>query len=158
VPATSSVSADAATTVPPRPAGSTEDGLSLPEGDQPEVLGPLGSTEIEIDTDDGSVQIGAGEVPDIVPDEFPVPDGFVVQLATDVGDQAGFSGTSQLGFDELVELYRTGLPEAGYEVTEGQFIDGRVAVFGFDGRDGAGQVAISSAPGGEWSVLVTFQR
>jgi hypothetical protein len=97
-------------------------------------------------------------VPDIVPDEFPVPDDFVVQLATDVGDQAGFSGTSQLGFDDLVDLYRTGLAAAGYAVTEEQFVADTVAVLGFDGPDGRGQVAISGAPGGGRSVLVTFER
>lgn len=122
------------------------------------MLGPLGSTEVELDTGEGTVQIGSGEVPDVVAEGFPVPDDLTVQLSTDVGDQAGFSGVSQQSFDELVELYRTGLPAAGYEVTEDQFVAGRLAVFSFDGPDGSGSVVISSAPGGGQSVLVTFER
>lgn len=157
VPATASVLPDPTTTSATRSIGTLEDGRPLPEGDQPAVIGPLGSTEVDIETDTGSVQIGSGDVPAIVPDGFPIPSDFVVQLATEAGDQAGFSGTSQAAFGELVEFYLGGLSEAGYAVTEDQLVEGTVAVLGFDGPDGRGQVAISGAPSGGRSVLVTFE-
>lgn len=128
----------------------------LPEGDEPEVLGPLGDTEIELETDEGVVQIGSGDVPDVVPAGFPLPDDLVVQLASQAGDEAGFSGVSEVEFDELVDFYAVELAAAGYETEQTQFVDGVVAVFEFVGSAGGGSVAISSAPGGGRSVLVTF--
>jgi hypothetical protein len=124
---------------------------------EPQGLGPLGSTEIEIDTGSGTVQIGDGDVPDVVPLEFPLPRDLDVQIASDLGDQVGFSGVSQLGFDELVALYRTGLSTGPFEVVAERIVNDTVAVFTFDGDAGEGEVAISGAPGGGHSVLVTFE-
>lgn len=128
----------------------------LPVGDEPEVLGPLGETEVEFETEDGLVQIGAAEVPDGVSDDFPIPDGLEIQLASQAGDDAGFSGISDLTFAELVAFFDAELPAAGYDSTQTQLTDGVVAVYEFDGPDGAGNIVISSAPGGGRSVLVTF--
>lgn len=130
--------------------------IVVPEGDEAEVLGPLGETELEVETDDGLVQIGVAEVPDNVAPSFPIPDDLVVQIASASGSNAGFSGVSELSFDELREFYEEQLTAAGYEWTQEQLVDGVVVVYSFDGSDGAGDVAISSAPSGGRSVLVTF--
>lgn len=143
---------------PDDPGGEEVTELTLPEGDEPETLGPLGDTEVELDTDEGSVQIGSAEVPEELPDSFPLPDDLVVRLASVTTDALGFSGSTALGFDELVDFYADGLPDAGYETEQLQLVDGAVAVFGFEGPDGTGQVAISSTPGGGGhDVLVTFE-
>lgn len=130
----------------------------LPVGDEPDVLGPLGETDVEFETDDGSVQIGEAEVPEVVGDDFPVPGGLDIQLASASGDDAGFSGVTDSTFDELLDFFEAELPAAGYDVVRSQFVDGTVAVIDFSGGSGNGQLAISSAPGGGRSVLVTFQR
>ena len=105
------------------------------------------------------MQIGGGDVPDLVPATFPRPADLVVQTTSETADAAGFTGVSELGFDELTQLYRDGLPAAGYEVTEGNFIADTIAVFGFDAPTGTGEVVISSpAPGGGQSLIVTFER
>jgi hypothetical protein len=129
----------------------------LPEGDEPEVLGPLGETEAEFETEDGLVQIGSAEVPEAVADSFPIPDDIEVQLSSQAGTEGGFSGVTDMTFDELVAFYESELPAAGYELDRSQFVDGVVAVYDFAGTDGTGQLAISSAPGGGHSVLVTFE-
>lgn len=128
----------------------------IPEGDEPDVLGPLGETEAEFETDDGLVQIGSADVPDVVADNFPIPEGVDVQLSSQVGSQAGFSGVTDMSFGELVTFYETAFASAGYEFDRSRFVDGVVAVVAFDGPEGSGQVAISSAPGGGRSLLVTF--
>ena len=89
--------------------------------------------------------------------DFPIPDGLDIQLASQVGDAAGFSGITESTFAELVAFYDVELPAAGYSSTQTQLTDGVVAVYEFDGPDGAGKIAISSAPGGGRSVLVTFE-
>ena len=63
---------------------------------------------------------------------------------------------SELSFADLVEFYEAELPGGGYSSERSQFVDGVVAVIDFTGPEGTGQVAISSAPGGGRSVLVTF--
>jgi hypothetical protein len=133
-----------------------EEDRPLPEGDEPEVLGPLGETEVEFETDDGAVQIGAAEVPAAVADNFPIPDDLMVQIASQAGDDAGFSGVTELTFEELVAFYDIELDTAGYESSRTRWVDGVVAVYEFGGPEGTGSVAISSAPGGGRSVLVTF--
>ncbi|HSM66646.1 MAG TPA: hypothetical protein VK860_10100, partial [Ilumatobacteraceae bacterium] len=107
----------------------------FPEGDEPTVLGPLGSSDSEFETEDGLVQIGSAEVPDTFADSFPIPDGVDVQLASQTGTQAGFSGVTDLTFVELVSFYETELPAAGYGVERSSFVDGVVAVFDFEGAD-----------------------
>lgn len=144
------------TSVPPEAA---DEGLAAPDGDEPTVLGPLGSTEVELDTGDGTVQIGAGDVPDLIPVAFPQPDDLVVQIASDTDGSAGYSGVSRIGFDDLLQLYRDGLPAAGYDLIDDTVTAGSLAVLAFDGPDGSGEVVLSTpAPGGGTSVIVTFER
>jgi hypothetical protein len=58
---------------------------------------------------------------------------------------------------ELAEFYDTELAAAGYAITDRQEVDGVLAVYTFERADEQGQVAISSAPGGNGSsVLVTI--
>lgn len=149
---------NASTTVSPRAEATTEDGLPLPEGEEPEVLGPLGQSTVVIETEDGSLQIGAGTVPDVVSAEFPVPDDLVIELSSSAGGDAGFSGRSDSTLDELADFYATELPLRGFVVVDEQVVDGTVVVYEFDGPSGQGSVAISSAPGGGRSILVTFAR
>lgn len=132
---------------------------TLPEGGDPDTLGPLGETEVELATGEGNVQIGSADVPGQVPESFPLPDDFDVKLASETDEAAGFSGSTALGFDAVVVFYEEGLADAGYEVEQRQFIDGTVAVFAFSGPEGRGDVAISSTPGGPGhDVLITFRR
>ena len=104
-------------------------------GDEPHELGPLGETDVEIATDDGLVDIGDAEVPDVVDDDFPIPDGLDIQLASSSGDDAGFSGVTDSTFDELLDYFETELPAAGYDVARSQFVDGTVAVIDFSGSE-----------------------
>jgi hypothetical protein len=138
------------------PVESILNGRVLPEGDEPTVLGPLGQTEAEFETDDGLVQIGGADVPEAVADSFPIPDSVEVQLSSQEGTQAGFSGVTDMTFDELVSFFEAELPAAGYELERSQFVDAVLVVYDFDGPDGSGQLVISSAPGGGRSVLATF--
>ncbi len=86
----------------------------------------------------------------------PIPDDLVVQISSESGTNAGFSGVSELSFEELLEFYEREFSAAGYDWTQEQIVDGVVAVYSFDGPDGVGDLAISSAPSGGRSVLVTF--
>jgi len=140
------------------PVESILDGRILPEGDEPQVLGPLGQTDAEFETEDGAISIGDADVPDAVSASFPLPEGLDVQLASQAGGAAGFSGVTDLDFDDLLAFYDSEFPAAGYESKRSQFVDGVIAVSDFDGLDGSGQVAITSAPGGGRSVPVTYQR
>lgn len=141
------------------PTTSTGDGSVASTTTEPPVveLGPLGETEVDLETDEGRVQIGDAQLPDSLPDDFPLPDDLVVQISSEEVADAGFSGASQVGFEELVALYRTGLADAGYEVNEDRFVEGVVAVFSFEGDGGDGSVVIGDAPGGGRSVIVTFE-
>ncbi len=139
------------------PASVPPPAVTLPEGDEPVSLGPLGGTELELATADGVVELGRASIPDLIPPSFPLPADLTVQLATTNGMQAGLSGSTQRGFDDLVEFYRDGLTDSGYETDEVRSIDGMIAVFRFDGPDGIGEVAISPTPGGSsYDILVTF--
>jgi hypothetical protein len=132
---------------------------TIPGDGQPAELGPLGSTDIELETEGGAVQIGSGEIPALVSSDFPVPDDFIVQLSSETGTDAGFSGITQMAFDELVDFYTVGLAGVGYAVTQDQLVADTVAVLGFEGPDGSGKVAISIAPGGAGrNVIVTYER
>ena len=124
-----------------------EEGIqNLPEGRAPEVLGPIGKTDIEYETEDGVVQIGVAEVPEEVSSSFPLPPDLDVQISSTSGSDAGFSGVSELSFDDLVEFFNTELPLAGYTISEDQLVAGVVAVYEFDGPDGNGQIAIRRLP------------
>lgn len=141
----------------PRALATTADGLALPDGEDPDVIGPLGEATAEFETEEGSVEIGAGTVPELVPGAFPLPDDFVVELATQTDADAGFSGRSQQSFDDLVDFFSVELIERGFDV-EQRVRTASVVVFDFAELEGEGSVAISSAPGGGQSILVTFER
>jgi hypothetical protein len=147
-----------ATTVPVTdPGPDLDDFGSLPPEAAGEATGPLGSTELRVDTDAGTVQIGSGSVPERLGSEFPLPTDFVVQLVSETGADLGFSGTTDWTFEDLIELYTVGLPAAGYTIGT---IDRRgtdFAVFEFTDGAGSGNVAISEAPGpAGHTVIVTF--
>lgn len=159
--------AGVSTTAAPASTAVDEGSHAAPDSEAPETtgttepaaleLGPLGETEVDLETDEGRVQIGDAQLPDSLPDDFPLPDDLVVQISSEEVADAGFSGASQVGFEELVALYRTGLADAGYEVNEDRFVEGVVAVFSFEGDGGDGSVVIGDAPGGGRSVIVTFE-
>ncbi len=131
--------------------------VTVPEGVGGEAIGPLGSTQLRVETDEGTVQIGSGSVPERLASGFPLPSDFVVQLASETSTDLGFSGTSDLAFDELVELYESGLPEAGYVIVSVDRSGSEFAVFEFRNDLGVGQVAISNASGtAAHTVIVAF--
>jgi hypothetical protein len=141
------------------------DSTSVPGGATPttdaggESLGPLSDPDldVEIETDEGTVQIGDAEVPAGLDPAFPLPDDLGVQLASETTTDIGFSGTTAQSIGELTEFYATELPRSGYTITETQIVEGVLAVFTFEGRDRFGQVAISETPGAATStVLVTI--
>lgn len=128
---------DTTTTVDP------DDGVSL---------GPLGSTQVDITTDDGSVQIGSGTIPELAAD-VPVPDDLEVQLASASGDSAGFSGRTARNPAELADFYRTELPAAGFEIVDDQTLGSSIfIVFVRDGE--TGQVAVSETPGEDGATII----
>ncbi len=129
----------------------------IPEGgNTTETFGPLGETEAEFDTDEGSVQIGSGEIPDGAA-EFPVPDDLEIQLASETEADLGFSGLTATGFADLVTFYEEGIPAAGFEILGSDVVDDVFAVFTFSSDTQVGQVAISQAPGFDgWTVLVNL--
>ena len=133
------------------------DVATAPPGAAGEATGPLGSTELRVETDAGTVQIGSGSVPERLGSAFPLPLDFVVELASETTTDLGFSGTTQLSFDELIELYETGLPEAGYAIEAVDRGGSEFAVFEFSNDDGIGEVGITEAPGSSTRfVIVTF--
>ncbi len=128
--------------------------------DQPatggESTGPLGGTVLELDTGDGTVQIGEGEVPASM-EGLPVPDDLVVELSSSTDEAAGFSGISAESVDDLAEFYREELASAGFQLVGDEAPSASVIVLRFEGVTGAGDVALSAAPGGVGTtVIVTF--
>ena len=137
---------DSATTLPPSQAG-----------DDAKSLGPLEDNDLDIETDEGLLQIGNAEVPPGLPAAFPLPADLSIQLATETATDLGFSGTTPSAFDELAAFYATELPTAGYAITSTETVEGVFVSYVFDGADGTGQVAISRSPGGATrTILVTF--
>ena len=147
----------------PTPEAISDEPADLDRPPQPadsagEATGPIDDADLELESDEGTVQIGGdAEVPDNVSASFPIPDDFEVQIATAAGEDAGFSGVTSLSIAELVTFYTEGLDAAGYEITERQEIEDTLAVYSFERGDEGGQIAISDAPGGVGSsVLVTI--
>lgn len=153
-PSPSTVSrASAPAAVPPTSASPTVTAATQ----DPTTFGELGETDAVITGDRGTLQIGEVDLPAALDTDFPLPDDLTVVLASEVDDSLGFTGSTALAFDAAVELYRDGLPAAGYAVEAGQYIDGVVAVFAFDGPDGSGDVALSASPRGGTDVIVAFE-
>ncbi|MEM8704865.1 MAG: hypothetical protein AAGE98_00295 [Actinomycetota bacterium] len=117
-----------------------------------ESLGPIGTTETTIPTDEGEVSIGGGDIPDLAA-EVPVPPGFEVQLTTEVEGEAGYSGRVDGELADLIAFYEAALPEAGFEIVERQSVPGVLEVFSVEGPL-VGDIVISEEPGGAgWSIL-----
>lgn len=153
-------SATASPTVTPVPAATP---TPEPERTEPEPgtggqsTGPLDEADIEIETDEGTIQIGEADVPDGVDAAFPLPDDFEVQLSSATEDQFGFSGVTALSLDDLKAFYSEGLVAAGYDVSATQEVEGVLAVYSFEADGVEGDVAISQEPGGDGSsILVTI--
>lgn len=121
-----------------------------------ESLGPIGATETTIATDEGEFSVGGGDVPDLA-EAFPLPDGFEVQLTTEIPGEIGFSGRVDGVLADLVAFYEVELPEAGYEITERQEVDGVLAALSIAGPLD-GDVVISEEPGTDdgWTILVAL--
>jgi hypothetical protein len=140
------------------PSGTPSSSAESPPDRGPVELGPLASTDLDVDTGDGRVQLGDdADVPDLVPSSFPVPDDLDVQLATETGAAAGFSGVTAVPLDDLVSFYLAELAAAGWTAETRQAVADTATVISFTGDAGSGEVAIAQAPGGGRSVLVTFQ-
>ena len=126
------------------------------EGNTTETFGPLGETDAEFETEDGTLQIGSGDVPEVAA-AFPVPEDLDVQLANETQTDVGFSGVTAMEFAELIAFYEEGLPAAGFEILSADVTDDVFAVFTFESETQVGQVAISQAPGFDgWTVLVNL--
>lgn len=140
----------------PTTAPMTTEPAEPPEGGGT-ATGALGDADIQLETEEGTIQIGVAEVPDGVSGTFPIPADLDVQLSSATETDFGFSGVSAMGIAELAAFYEVGLIEAGYEITARQDVEGVLAVYTFERAAESGQVAISSAPGGAGSsVIVTI--
>jgi hypothetical protein len=121
-----------------------------------ESTGPLGQTVLELDTGDGSVQIGEGEVPASMA-ELPVPDDLLVELSSSTDDAAGFSGVSEQSVEDLAKFYREELASAGFRLVSDDTPAASITVLSFEGESGSGGVALSEAPrGAGTTVIMTF--
>ena len=122
-----------------------------------ESLGPIGSTETTIPTGEGEISIGGGDVPELA-DAFPLPDGFEVQLTTEVPGEVGFSGRVDGELADLVAFYELELAEAGYTITERQDVPAVLAALSIEGPLD-GDVVISEEPGAGdgWTILVALK-
>ncbi len=121
-----------------------------------ESTGPLGQTVLELDTGDGSVQIGEGEVPALMA-ELPVPDDLLVELSSSTDGAAGFSGASEQSVEDLADFYREELATAGFRLVSDDTPAASITVLSFEGESGSGDVALSGAPSGAGTtVIMTF--
>ena len=118
-----------------------------------ESVGPLGGTELTLQTDDGSIQIGGGVVPASA-DDFPLPDDYELELASETSGATGFSGFSQLSVEALADFFRASLPAAGYEIVDDNAPTASVVLIGFQGPDTEGDLALSEKPGGPGTTII----
>jgi hypothetical protein len=74
-----------------------------------------GDGEISIDTDEGSVSFGSGEVPAEWPEDVPIPDGLEVSTGSTIdasdGRLVSVVGTTDLDPAELLELFTDALSD-----------------------------------------------
>lgn len=148
-------SATAGAVSPPNSGESTASGQVQDVGG--ESLGPLGETELDIETDDGRVQIGTAELPALA-SAVPLPDGLELLLASETEADATYSGESSATSAELLGFYETALPDAGFDVTDVERASDSVAVLRFSGDGLDGEVVLSDAPSGGTTVIVAVTR
>ena len=159
---------DPATTSPSNTSGPStgppDAGTDPPPDSGPESLGPLGSTEVDLTSEDGTVQIGSADLPGLA-DGFPLPEGTVLELASETTTDAGFSGVAPGSVLEQADYFRESLPAAGFTITEERRPTGdddpdpAVVLISFETVDRDGELAITSAPGGSGSsIIVTITR
>lgn len=159
---TTAIDASSVTTVSAAPTAVTSTSLAATTtiknttttvaADEGVSLGPLGSTQVDITTDDGSIQIGSGTIPAAAAD-VPVPDDLEVQLASASGDSAGFSGRTARTPAELAAFYRSELPRSGFEIVDDQTVGSTVFIV-FVRSGETGQVAISETPGRAGATII----
>ncbi|MCU0261207.1 MAG: hypothetical protein MUE78_09330 [Ilumatobacteraceae bacterium] len=157
--ATADSSSTVADTEPGRPSVVTiDESTPLGSSDLGQSTGPLGSTRLDIETDEGSMQIGGGEIPSSAAG-FPLPAGFELQLSSETDDATGFSGVVASSVDEVAGFFRQELPVAGFDIVDDQAPTPAVVLIRFSSDDDDGEVAISGAPGGAGTtVVVTLSR
>jgi hypothetical protein len=154
------------TTAPPDRVTTSIDVEPLPVDDEPldlprdappsgdgESLGPLGETEVQFETDEGSVEIGDASIP-AAAEAFPVPDDFAVLISSETATDLGFSGESMLVLDELVAFYDVELEEAGFTVVGRRVSPGAFAVYDIERSGQVGQVALSASASVAGSTLI----
>lgn len=153
-----------ATTRPVPVPGPTSDIAVPPDAEGGESLGPLGSTEVELTSEDGSVQIGSADLPGLA-ERFPLPAGTRLELASETTTDAGFSGVAPGSVLDQADFYREALPAAGFTILDEQRPTGAddpdpaVVLFTFESDEREGELAITSAPGGDGaSIIVTITR
>lgn len=134
----------------------------VPADSEARELGPLGSTDIDVDTGAGTVQLGDADIPDLA-SELPVPEGLDVQLASETETDAGFTGVAPGSVSDLGMFYRDALPARGFTITadsgDADGDDAALVVLAFESNTQIGSVVITRAPGeAGTSVLVTIQQ
>ena len=155
---TTSTSTTTTTTTTAAPEPEPEEGFDIDREfdseSEAESLGPIGTTETTLPTDEGEISVGGGEVPELG-EEFPLPDGFEIQLTTEIEGEIGFSGRVTGELAELVAFFDEVLPAAGYEIVERQEVPDVFAVLSLDGPL-VGDVVIGQEPGveGGWTIAV----
>lgn len=155
-PTTTSTSTTTTTTAAPEP--EPEEGFDIDREfdseSEAESLGPIGTTETTLPTSEGEISVGGGEVPELG-DEFPLPDGFEVQLTTEIEGEIGFSGRVTAELVDLVAFFDEALPAAGYTIVERQEVPDTFAVLSLEGPL-VGDVVIAQEPGvaGGWTIAV----
>lgn len=153
---TTSTSTTSTTTAAPEP--EPEAGFDIDREfdaeSEAESLGPIGTTETTLPTSEGEISVGGGDVPELG-DEFPLPEGFEVQLTTEIEGEIGFSGRVTGELADLVAFFDAALPAAGYEIVERQEVPDTFAVLSLEGAL-VGDVVIAQEPGveGGWTIAV----
>lgn len=134
-------------------------GESIAERLTEEAVGRAGGGNVDIDTDtgslsfdsdEGSFNIGSQDVPDELPDEFPLPGGAVVMgsmsQSNDDGVDVGLQAQLEESFDEAVAYFDAELEASGWTVSETNTMNMgglKTQVWGVEGYGFEGQVSVT---------------
>ncbi|MDN5893662.1 MAG: hypothetical protein L0H93_06505, partial [Nocardioides sp.] len=122
------------------------------------------SGDMSIDTDEGSLDIGSGEVPESFPDGVPLPEGdYSVTSSMEATDPDGAEGYIQLTLaaegtaDAQAEHLQQGLTDGGYEKTGTNRMEsnGQLSVT-ISGRGHGQDVVMSVLEDPEGQVVVNY--